>query len=109
MNVYDEAHALVRAMKEAPEYKSYIEIKSKVSENEELSSMLNDFREKQFKMQTQQMLGGEPETDMKEQIQNLYEILAKDPMAAQYLQAEFAFTRLVSEVYEIIGEVIKID
>jgi ribonuclease J len=109
MNVYDQAHALARALKEAPEYQGYMELKAKVSENDDLSASINDFQQKQFQLQAQQMLGGEMQTDMMEQIQSLYQILAKDPLAAQYLQAEFAFTRLVSEVYGILGEVIKVD
>lgn len=109
MNVYDEAHALARALKESPEYRAYAELKAKVSENEELSSSLNDFQQKQFQLQAQQVLGGELEGDVMEQIQSLYQILLRDPLAAQYLQAEFAFTRMVSEVYNILGEVIKVD
>lgn len=108
MNVYDEAHALARALKESAEYRHYLELKAKVSENDELSSMINDFQQKQFQMQAQQMLGGEAETDMMEQIQSLYQILMKDPLAAQYIQAEFAFTKLVSDIYGILGEVIKV-
>ena len=108
MNVYDEAHALTRALKESDEYQTYVKIKDKVSENAELSEMLNDFQQKQFQLQAQQVLGGEIGPEMEEQTQNLYQILAKDPSAAEYLQAEFAFTRLVSDVYAILGEVIKI-
>lgn len=108
MNVYDEAHALARALKEAPEYKAYLELKEEVSRNAELSESLNDFQAKQFQLQAQQVLGGEAETDMMEQMQTLYQILAKDPLAARYLQAEFAFTRLVSDVYGILGEVIRL-
>lgn len=109
MNVYDEAHALARALKESNEFQEYLALKSKVSENEELSASLNDFQQKQFQIQAQQVLGGELEGDMMEQIQTLYQILLKDPLAAQYLQAEFAFTRIVSDVYAILGEAIKVD
>jgi cell fate (sporulation/competence/biofilm development) regulator YlbF (YheA/YmcA/DUF963 family) len=109
MNVYDAAHTLARTLRESPEYKHYMELKAKVSANDELSASLNDFQQKQFQFQAQQVLGGEQDTDMTEQIQSLYQILLKDPLAAQYLQAEFAFTRLVSEVYGILGEVIKVD
>lgn len=107
MNVYDEAHALARALKESAEYKAYSELKDKVSQNDDLSASLNDFQQKQFQIQAQQVLGGEPATDMMEQIQSLYQILLKDPLAAQYLQAEFSFTRLVSDVYAILGEAVK--
>ena len=59
MNVYDEAHALTRALKESDEYQTYVQIKDKVSQNAELSEMLNDFQQKQFQLQAQQVLGGE--------------------------------------------------
>jgi cell fate (sporulation/competence/biofilm development) regulator YlbF (YheA/YmcA/DUF963 family) len=109
MNVYDEAHALAKALKESPEYRNYMQLKDRVSENEDLAESINDFQQKQFEIQTQTILGKEPESDMMEQIQNLYEILLRDPLAAQYLQAEYAFTRLVSDVYQILGEVIKVN
>lgn len=107
MNVYDEAHVLAGALKESQEYKTYMEMKDKVNANPELTGMLNDFQAKQFQMQAQQMMGGEAQPDMAQQIQSLYQILMADPLAAQYLQAEFAFTRMVSEVYSIIGEVVQ--
>jgi cell fate (sporulation/competence/biofilm development) regulator YlbF (YheA/YmcA/DUF963 family) len=108
MNVYDEAHALARALKESPEYNTYISLKEKVSENDDLSASINDFQAKQFQLQAQQVLGGEMGADMMEQIQSLYQILLRDPLAAEYMQAEFAFTRLVSDVYGILGEVIRL-
>ena len=108
MNVYDEAHSLARALKESQEYKFYMEMKEKVNANPELTEMLNDFQSKQFQLQAQQMMGGEaPDANAAEQIQSLYQILMADPLAAQYLQAEFAFTRMVSDVYGILGEVIQ--
>ena len=48
MNVYDEAHALARALKESTEYKTYMHLKEKVSENEELAESINDFHQRQF-------------------------------------------------------------
>ncbi|HPO03978.1 MAG TPA: YlbF family regulator [Bacillota bacterium] len=107
MNVYDHAHALARALKESCEYQNYMALKDKVSENEELSASLNDFQQKQFQLQAQQMLGGEGDASMGEQIKDLTRILMNDPLAAQYLQAEFAFTLMFSDVYKILQEAIR--
>ena len=107
MNVYDHAHALARALKESNEFKNYMEIKAKVSENEELSASLNDFQEKQIQLQAQQMFGQEGDASMGEQIQNLAGILMKDPLAARYMQAEMAFTMMFSDVYKILQEAIR--
>ena len=106
MNVYDHAHELARALKNSDEYKSYMELKEQVSANEELSASLNDFQEKQFQLQAQQMMGVEGDASMLEQIQTLGEILMRDPLAAQYIQAEMRFTLMFADVYKILQEAI---
>lgn len=109
MNVHDEAHNLARAIRESAEYKEYAELKEAASRNEDLAAMLNDFQAKQFEIQAKQMVGEELGADMMGQIQSLYQILMKDPLAAQYVQAEMRFSLLVNDVYTILGEVIKFD
>ncbi len=109
MNVHDEAHNLAKAIKESPEYKQYAELKATASQNEELAAMLNDFQAKQFEIQAKQMMGEELDSDLMEQIQSLYQILMKDPLASQYVQAEMRFSLLVNDVYNILGEVIKFE
>ena len=108
-NVYDIAHELARALKESDQYKSYLELKAKVSENEDLSAMINDFQDKNMAMQTEQMLKGTPPEDLVSQVQSLYKIVMADPLAAQYIQAEMAFTQVVSDIYGILGEVIRVE
>ena len=46
MNVYEEAHALERAIKDSEEYKQYKAAKDKVEANEQLKGMLDDFHKK---------------------------------------------------------------
>lgn len=108
MNSYDHAHALARSIKEAPEYQNYIAMKDRVNANPELADLLSDFQQKQFQFQAHQMMGGAPGPEMMEQIQSLYSILAKDPLALEYLQAEMNFSRMVQDIYVILGDVIKI-
>ena len=107
MNVYDEAHNLARALKESDEYKQYVDLKATASQNEELSAMLNDFQGKKFEVQAKQMMGEALGPEMMEQIQSLYQILLKDPLASQYVKAEMRFSILVNDVYAILGEVVK--
>ena len=108
-NVYDQAHALARALKESAPYKEYERMKNKVSENEKLSAMINDFREKSMEVQTKQMLGEAPEEGVAEQVQSLYQIVMGDPLAAQFFQTEMHFTQVVTDIYRIIGEAIQLD
>lgn len=104
MNVYDQAHALAQAIKASEEFKQYEEIKQKIKTNPELDKMIKDFQAKQFELQTKQMMGEQLTPETMAEAQALYGILFKDPLAAQYLQAEMRFSLMMKDVYEILGE-----
>ena len=105
MNVYEQAHGLAKAIKESEEFKQYDQLKKVVDQNESLSAMIKDFQGKQFELQAKQMMGEEMAGDMMQSVQNLYQIIMKDPMAAQYMQAEMRFSLMMNDVYKILGEV----
>ena len=104
-NVYDLAHELVRSLKETDQYKNYQDMKTKVSGNEQLTKMLNDFQDKNMQLQLGVMQTGQPDEELQKQVSSLYSIVMADPLAAQYMQAEYSFTQVVSEIYQILGEV----
>ena len=106
MNVYDQAHGLASAIKESEEFKQYNALKKQIDANEELSKMLKDFQAKQLEFQTKQMMGEQPNTEDMAGIQQLYTIMAADPLTSQYLQAEMRFSLMMKDVYGIIGEAI---
>ena len=105
MNVYDQAHGLAQAIKASEEFKQYDEIKKKIKENNELDKMIKDFQSKQIELQAKQMMGEELTPETMSAVQELYGILLKDPIAAQYIQTEMRFSLMMKDVYEIIGEV----
>ncbi len=106
MNVYDQAHGLAQAIKASEEFKQYDALKKQVDANEELSKMIKEFQTKQLEFQTKQMMGETAGPEDMAVIQQLYAIMAKDPLAAQYLEAEMRFSLMMKDVYEIIGEAI---
>ena len=107
-NPYDKARELSIAIKESQEYRDYQAAKERASGNDDLVAALNDYQEKQFEVQRKTMMGEEIGPDAFQQIQNLYEVLARDPAAAAYIQAQMRFAMMVSEVYKALGDVIKI-
>lgn len=107
VNVYDKAHELARALKESAEYRSYAAAKDKVEQNDELAKMINDFHEKNMAVQTQRMMTGQLDQEAMAEVESLYRIVTSDPVAAQYIQSEFALTQVVSEIYRILGEVVQ--
>ena len=108
MNVYEEAHALERAIKESEEYKQYKAAKDKIDANEDLKKMMDDFHQKQLEVQTKAMMGEELTDEMQQSVQNLYQIVAADPLAAEYLQCEMRFQVMMQDVFNILGDTIKL-
>jgi cell fate (sporulation/competence/biofilm development) regulator YlbF (YheA/YmcA/DUF963 family) len=109
MTIHDQAHALARAVRESDEYKQYLSAKDMAAQNPELAGMINDFRAKQFELQRKQLAGEVLAEDVMAQAQSLYQILMRDPVAAEYVQAEMRFTLMINDIYTILGEVIKSD
>ncbi len=108
MNVYEDAHNLARAIKASEEYKQYDALKKKVAGNPELDKMVKDFQKRQFEFQAKQVMGEQPGPEVAQQIQELYQIIATNPVAAEYMQAEVRFNLMMNDVYKILGDVIGI-
>jgi len=106
-NPYDKARELSIAIKESDEYRVYMAAKERASQNQELVAALNDYQGKQFELQKRTLLGEEIGPEIMQQMQNLYQILASDPAAAAYLQAQMRFAVLVNDIYGVLGEVVK--
>lgn len=106
MNVYDQAHQLAKAIQESEEYKQYHASEMSLKEKPELEKMMKDFQQKSMEIQLKQMSGEQPDSEDMQKIQQLYSIVAMDPLASNYMQNEMRFSIMMKDVYEILGEAI---
>ena len=104
MNVYDQAHGLAQAIRESEEFKQYDALKQRIDQNPEIADAVHDFEAKQMELQAKQMMGEAAADGMQQQIQDLYQIVMKDPTAAADLQAQMRFSLMMGDVYKILGE-----
>ena len=74
-----------------------------------LGQILIQVQQKQFQLQAAQFTGQEVEGDVMQQIQDLYQIIMKDPKAMEFMQAEMMFTRVVADVYKILEDAVKVE
>ncbi len=105
MNVYDKAHELANAIKGCQEFQDYDNLKKKIEANPDLNEMIKDYQSKQFEMQAKQMMGEQIDGDFMGQIQSIYQIIMKDPLATEYVQSEMRFSLMMNDVYKILGDV----
>ena len=104
MNVYDEAHSLARAIKESNEFLEFDKVRKEVDADKEVSEMIADMQKLQIELQTAQISGQEPSEDLMSRIQSLSTMLATKPLAAKFMQSEAAFSVMMNDVFQIIGE-----
>ena len=105
MNVYNEAYNLAKSIKESEEFKQYDALRKQIEANEELNNMIKGFEKKQLELQAKQLMGEDP-GDMTQAVNELTQIVIKNPMAAQYLQAQMRFTLMMNDVYKILADAI---
>lgn len=109
MNVYDQTHTLIAAIKESEEYKRYKEVEAKINANDALKAMVEDYRQKQVELQRKQLTGEANQQDLMSGAQELYAIMSADPTGAEFLQCEMRFAMMMQDVYKMIGEVMDIE
>ena len=106
MNVYDEAHGLARAIKESNEFKEFDKMRHEIEQDEEASKMIGELQQLQVQLQTAQMSGTQPDADVMNRIQSLSTMIATNPVAAGFMQAQGAFMIMMNDVFGIIGEAV---
>jgi len=108
-NVYDLAHNLGKAIKKSDEHKIYLENHKKVFSNNKTKEMVKNFRKMAMEVEMLQMSGKKLEREKLEQVQNLEDIIMKNPIINEYFQSEMRFSQMMNDIYKIIGDYIEID
>ena len=103
---YDLAHQLAKAIKDSDEYKSFIEKKEALNQDEKNKKMVEDFQKQILELQLNYMSGKEIDEKEVEKIGKLEEVLNLNPVINSYFQAELRFSRLIQDINNIIGEAI---
>lgn len=104
MNIYDEVHALAKAIKESPQYRRMVETQKRVQTNPRDWEMVTDFMKRQMEVQTLQMMGQEPSQKQVDSFNQMTGALMAIPTISDYFQAQYAFTQIYQDVMKIITE-----
>lgn len=107
MNVYDGVNNLAQAIKESQEYMEYKEIKKELNSMPELKSQVDEFEKIRYEEQLLAMQGESQSEEKMRKLQELYEILVKNPRVKDYFDKEVRFNVMIADVNKIIGEAIK--
>jgi cell fate (sporulation/competence/biofilm development) regulator YlbF (YheA/YmcA/DUF963 family) len=107
MNPYDKAHELARALKNSKEYQQLLQLKSRIDSDLSAKKMLDDFRRLQWELETRRLMGEEITKEDRMQMTRLQEALSLHEEARQYLEAEYRFGLIYSDILKIIGDAVR--
>ena len=104
MNVYDEAHSLAKAIKESNEFIEFDKVRNEIESDKEVSDMIAEMQKLQVELQAAQLSGTEPNPELMNRMLSLSTMMATKPLAAKFMQSEAAFSLMMNDVFQIIGE-----
>lgn len=107
MEVYDQVNNLARAIKDSKEYKEYKEVKALLMAEPGLKEKVDEFEKIRYEEQLLALQGEKQSEEKMQKLQELYEILVKNPNVKDYFDKEVRFNVLIADVNKIIGEAIK--
>ncbi len=90
----NEVEQLIAAVLKSPEYQEYDVWRNKVKQYPELKAKLDEFREKNYLLQTSE----DNALDKIDQIEKEYWEFRENPLVAEFLEAELAFCRMMQEI-----------
>ncbi|MBO4816459.1 MAG: YlbF family regulator [Clostridia bacterium] len=106
MYVYDEANNLAKAIQECKEYKDYEKAKKEVEAIPELKTKIDEFEKIRYDVQVMSFQGKEDQEKMTK-LQEMYDILNKEPKIKEYFDIEVRFNIMLADVNKIISESVK--
>ena len=107
MNFYDKVHEMVRAFKDTPEFREYVELKNKLKEEKDAYDRLKDFKERQKNYQMEYIDGKEQSKEKLDEMQNLYSIVIQNETSRKLLENEMKINVMLADMQKIIGDALR--
>ena len=107
MNVYDQAHALARSLRQHPDVVAMRLARQKVNADPQAKNMLDNFLEKSMQLQLQELGGNPPSEEEKEQLAKLSEIVFLHSDIRNLQELSMRVERLLQDIYGIIARAVQ--
>ncbi len=100
--IRDIAYRLAEAITELPEYREYKEARRKLEQDQDNYAILEMYRHRQWEVQLESMLGKDTRDLEEDLVEEMTVSLQGNHAVNDFLLAEYRFTRILSEIQEIL-------
>ena len=104
MNIYDNAHELVNAIKKSNEYIDYKRLSKEIENDSDLKIMIDDYHNRQLELQKEQLLNNKISKENENKFNELIAVMTKDPKVHEFLSAEMKFAQIMADISKILSE-----
>ena len=102
------AKELAGEIRRSKEYEAYAAAREKVLADEQTAALLRRFHKLQLTVQARRLAGGRDGAE-EEELKKLAELLQFSPDAADFLLAEYALNKLLTDTYDTIARGVGVD
>ncbi len=106
MQVYDQAHALARALRESDVYRNFLERKEKVDEDAQAKEMLQDYQDFLKVIQEKYLKGEEISKEEEDKNERLKSVILLNTLIKDYFEAEHRLGVVLMDIQKIISEAV---
>ena len=103
MNIYDEAYALAKALKESDEQKRLVEAEQALKTNPDAKKMTAEYLVLQQKVSYLQMMHEKDKAEKEyKKLQDMAVLVSNNELAAAYVQAFIRWNQMTSDINKIV-------
>ena len=103
MNIYDEAYALAKALKESDEQKRLVEAEKALNTNPDAKKMTAEYLVLQQKVSYLQMMHEKDKAEKEyKKLQDMAVLVSNNELAAAYVQAFIRWNQMTSDINKIV-------
>ena len=104
MNMYDEAYALAKAIKESNEMKRLKAASEKVGADEDAKKMVKEYISLQMQAHYAKLAGQKEDESIYKKLQETAIIVSNNELAQEYLQALISWNQIAADLQKIVAE-----
>ena len=105
MEILRNAESLAGLLRQSKEYNQYLSAKAKLEQDEYNINVLKEMKKQELHIRMSDFMG-EGILNREELLEEMYMALSLNPVVSEYLNAEYSFNRLLSELQKIFGDVL---
>jgi len=109
MQVYDEANALARAIRESEACSEYRRLKEEIDANETNRALVKEYKKLQMQLQLAAVAGAQTSDEEVQRFQQIGGLLFAQPVTSQFLLCEMRVQQMMADVYKTLSDAAGLD